>query len=66
MVTITRRKLLAALASAAAWPFAAHAQQGAMPVVGYLFRGSGEPSANIVTAFRRGLSKSGYVEGLSL
>jgi putative ABC transport system substrate-binding protein len=34
-----------------------------MPVVGYLFRGSAGPSANIVAAFRNGLSEAGYVEG---
>ena len=39
------------------------AQQPAMPVVGYLYAGSPEASANLVAAFRKGLSETGYVEG---
>ena len=49
--------------SAIAWPFAARAQQAAMPVVGYLHRGSPSPYAHLVAAFRQGLSERGYLEG---
>ena len=60
---IARRKFLAALGSAAAWPLAARAQQPAMPVVGFLGSGSPQPMGRLVAAFRQGLAKAGYVEG---
>ena len=58
-VTIGRRELLAALGGAAvAWPYAARAQQPAMPVIGFL------PSRPLyMTAFRQGLKEAGLVEG---
>jgi len=49
--------------AAAAWPLTARAQQPAMPVVGYLDSGSPEGSASIAAASRRGLARTGQVEG---
>src|SRR6516225_7078311 len=49
--------------AAAAWPLGAQAQQGAMPMIGYLYLGSPEHTARQVAGFRLGLSETGYVEG---
>jgi putative ABC transport system substrate-binding protein len=48
--------------AAAAWPLAAHAQQTALPVIGFLHSARPEPTVNLVTAFRRGLFDGGFVE----
>ena len=58
-----RRELVLVLASAIAVARSLHAQQKAMPVIGYLSQRSPTDSASIVAAFRQGLKEEGYVEG---
>ena len=55
-----RRKFIAGLAGAAAWPMATRAQQPAMPVIGVL---SAVSQPSLLAAFQRGLAEIGYVEG---
>jgi len=50
--------------SAAAWPlFSARAQQGAMPVIGFVNAGFRPTFTGQITAFHQGLGETGYVEG---
>src|SRR5258706_12800023 len=63
---IGRRKFLATLGGAAAWPLAARAQQGAMPVVGVLSAEWPNLFSDRLRAFHDGLRETGYVEGRNL
>ena len=62
-VIVGRRRLIAALGGAAAWPFVAPAQQGAMPVIGFLDPRSPDALADRLRGFRQGLKDIGFVEG---
>jgi putative tryptophan/tyrosine transport system substrate-binding protein len=49
--------------TAVAWPLTARAQQPVMSVIGFLRSTPAKPFAHIVTAFRQGLSETGFIEG---
>src|SRR5262245_34183194 len=58
-----RRNFIMLIGGAATtWPLAAHAQQPAMPVVGFLRSGTLTDVLYRVTAFRQGLKEAGFVE----
>ncbi len=48
--------------AAAAWPVAARAQQSTMPVIGFLGSESSALWTERLSAFREGLSKTGFVD----
>jgi putative tryptophan/tyrosine transport system substrate-binding protein len=60
---VRRRDFMMVFGGALAWPVTARAQQGAMPVVGFLNGASAAEFAPLVVAFRQGLGESGFVEG---
>jgi putative ABC transport system substrate-binding protein len=65
---IERRKFLATLGGAAAWPLVARAQQGGkIPTVGYLWHaGSPQEEAPYFEALLEGFARLGYVNGRNI
>jgi putative tryptophan/tyrosine transport system substrate-binding protein len=60
---IGRRKFLATLGGAAAWPLAAGAQQRGLPVIGLLSSRSAATDTQPIAVFRQALNEGGFVEG---
>ena len=63
--SMKRRKFITLLGgAAAAFPLSVRAQHGStIPVVGFLHGGSQAPYAQMVSAFRKGLSETGFDDG---
>jgi putative ABC transport system substrate-binding protein len=57
-----RRDFIGTLSGTALWPLVVHAQQAAMPVVGFLGTGIAESTTSELKGFREGLSDSGYID----
>ena len=58
-----RRRFIAGLAGAAAWPLVARAQQPAMPVIGWLGLVPGTMERFFLPSFAQGLAETGYIVG---
>jgi putative ABC transport system substrate-binding protein len=62
-----RREFITLLGgAAAAWPFAARAQQPSMSVLGLLSGGTADGSTSYIAGLQSGLAENGYVEGRNI
>ena len=62
-----RREFIALFAaSAATWPLVVRAQQGYLPVIGFLSGRSPDEAASVLAAFHRGLAETGYIESKNI
>jgi putative ABC transport system substrate-binding protein len=62
MSDMRRRDFIGLLGGAGTWPFAARAQQPALPVIGVLSGRSLDDSREFVAAFGQGLNEAGFFE----
>ena len=58
-----REFITLAVGAAASWSVTARAEQPALPLIGFLHASSREPMSRFVSAFKRGLGESGYIDG---
>jgi len=58
-----RREFITLLSVAATWPLAVHAQQPALPVIGFLNVASARGYERQVAAFLKGLAETDFVDG---
>jgi putative ABC transport system substrate-binding protein len=63
---VKRREFVAFVGGASAWPLAGRAQQPVMQVMGYLSTLSKTQAPPLLAAFRRGLTETGFTEGLNI
>jgi putative tryptophan/tyrosine transport system substrate-binding protein len=63
-MAMRRREFL--IGAAVLWPLTCHAQQTALPVVGFLNSASAEGYAVMATTFKQGLKETGHIEGQNI